>query len=128
MRDRIVVEYRKPNLKFRLGLARSLRHQPPPAAHTDRKPLHPMFEDRRKSTDRRVRRDPAAIPTAGCRRQDDRRDRKRRYQPHPWWLMANYSEEVQPPELKGDPEDQDECQSPSDWLSRLRRRRRGAVE
>ncbi len=58
-----------------------------------------MFDDRRKSSDRRVRRDPTAIPSTGCRRHNDRRERARRYQAHPWWLMASYAEEMEPPEL-----------------------------
>lgn len=63
-----------------------------------------MFDDRRKSNDRRVRRDPAAIPPAGCRRHNDRRNRARRYQAHPWWLQATYAEEVEPPQLNIEPD------------------------
>lgn len=59
-----------------------------------------MFDDRRQRIDRRVRRDPAGIPATGCRRLNERRNRARRYQAHPWWLQATYVEEVEPPELQ----------------------------
>jgi hypothetical protein len=85
-----------------------------------------MFDDRRKSHDRRVRRDPAAIPASGCRRQSDRRDRKRRYLAHPWWLLTNYSEEVEPPELQSPTDEQKPARGAPALLARLRRRTQSA--
>lgn len=88
-----------------------------------------MFDDRRKTSDRRVRRDPAAIPPSGCRRRDNRRDRARRYQAHPWWLMATYAEEVEPPELQNEAEERGERRAASlpSWLTGLGRRKGDAT-
>lgn len=87
-----------------------------------------MFDDRRKRTDRRMRRDPAAIPATGCRRQGERRSRARRYQVHPWWLMTGYAEELEPPVLQtGDDDEQRTVDAQlSVWLAAMRRNRGGA--
>lgn len=58
-----------------------------------------MFNDRRNSKDRRQQHRPEQIPSAGCRRLNDRRERYRQYQPIPWWLRTNYAEELEPPVL-----------------------------
>ena len=61
-----------------------------------------MFNDRRTRKDRRQQHRPEQIPAAGCRRQRNRRERLREYQPIPWWLRTNYAEEVEPPVLDAD--------------------------
>jgi hypothetical protein len=59
-----------------------------------------MFEDRRHRGERRRKNLPAAVPADGCRRAaGERRHLLRQYHPQPWWLQANYAEELQPPVL-----------------------------
>ena len=84
-----------------------------------------MFDDRRQKTDRRVQRDPTGIPPGGCRRSNDRRDRSRRYQAHPWWLLTEYVEELEPPELHDQrPESERSVDGAlSSWFANLRRRK-----
>lgn len=62
-----------------------------------------MFEDRRNHGERR-RRTRSAHPPEGCRRSSgERRHLLRQYHPQPWWLQANYVEELQPPVLATPP-------------------------
>lgn len=59
-----------------------------------------MFDDRRNVGERRnhIARD--TVPMSGCRRgSGERRHLLRQYHPQPWWLQANYVEELQPPVL-----------------------------
>jgi hypothetical protein len=59
-----------------------------------------MFEDRRKFSERRNRIIRDYVPVDGCRRSSgERRHLLRQYHPQPWWLQANYVEELQPPVL-----------------------------
>jgi hypothetical protein len=59
-----------------------------------------MFEDRRRYSERRNRIAQDQTPLAGCRRHSgERRHLLRQYHPQPWWLQANYVEELQPPVL-----------------------------
>lgn len=63
-----------------------------------------MFEDRRSRRERRRRNVREAVPPEGCRRSSgERRHLLRQYHPLPWWLQANYVEEVQPPVLATPP-------------------------
>ena len=55
------------------------------------------FEDRRSQTDRRLDADPPGA--TNCRRRGERRNRLRQYEAKPWWLQAEYVEEVEPPKL-----------------------------
>jgi hypothetical protein len=59
-----------------------------------------MFDDRRNYGERRNRITRDNTPLAGCRRHSgERRHLLRQYHPQPWWLQANYVEELQPPVL-----------------------------
>jgi len=59
-----------------------------------------MFEDRRNRHERRRHAVKEVIPVSGCRRsKGERRHLLRQYHPQPWWLQADYVEEVQPPVL-----------------------------
>lgn len=59
-----------------------------------------MFDDRRNYGERRNRIARNTIPQPGCRRHSgERRHLLRQYHPQPWWLQANYVEELQPPVL-----------------------------
>lgn len=59
-----------------------------------------MFDDRRNYGERRNRIARSTVPLAGCRRHSgERRHLLRQYHPQPWWLQANYVEELQPPVL-----------------------------
>jgi hypothetical protein len=57
------------------------------------------FDDRRSQTDRRL--DMGAPEATNCRRLGERRNRLRQYEAKPWWLQAEYVEEVEPPKLDG---------------------------
>jgi hypothetical protein len=59
-----------------------------------------MFDDRRNYGERRNRITRDNVPVGGCRRNSgERRHLLRQYHPQPWWLQANYVEELQPPVL-----------------------------
>jgi hypothetical protein len=61
-----------------------------------------MFEDRRNRAERRRHVGREIVPPASCRRNaGERRHLLRQYHPQPWWLQANYAEELQPPTLGG---------------------------
>lgn len=55
------------------------------------------FNDRRSLLDRRQ--DQTSSSTTSCRRRHERRNRLRQYEGKPWWLQADYVEEIEPPEL-----------------------------
>jgi hypothetical protein len=55
------------------------------------------FDDRRSQTDRRL--DEGRLGATNCRRRGERRNRLRQYEAKPWWLQADYAEEVEPPKL-----------------------------
>lgn len=63
-----------------------------------------MFEDRRSRIERRRHAVREIIPSGGCRRNSgERRHLLRQYHPQPWWLQADYVEELQPPTLGNQP-------------------------
>jgi hypothetical protein len=63
-----------------------------------------MFDDRRNFSERRTRVTRDKTPVGGCRRNSgERRHLLRQYHPQPWWLQANYVEELQPPVLATQP-------------------------
>ena len=57
------------------------------------------FNDRRSLTDRRQNQSSHA--TDRCRRRGERRNHLRQYEAKPWWLQADYVEEIEPPQLDG---------------------------
>lgn len=56
------------------------------------------FTDRRSLTDRRQ--NETSSPAERCRRRAERRNHLRQYEAKPWWLQADYVEEIEPPQLE----------------------------
>lgn len=57
------------------------------------------FNDRRTNIDRRQVDLTIVSRHVSCRRSRERRNRLRQYEAKPWWLQADYVEEIEPPEL-----------------------------
>lgn len=58
------------------------------------------FNDRRSMIDRRQFHLASLGQPISCRRRHERRNRLRQYEAKPWWLQADYVEEIEPPELQ----------------------------